>query len=93
MQRFNLALTLKETLATYMAPAVARILAAFGVNFLNQFLPNTPVALYGRPLTTVFSAFALNLNHTVDYYAGTWSAEGAVAQNPTLPEIFKYVLS
>lgn len=73
-----------------MAPAISRLLVAFGLDFLNQFLPEIPGKFNDRPIMTVYSAFEIQNDHKIFYNDGTWSAEGLVAQNPRLTEGYRY---
>lgn len=87
--RYESELLRKGTRSTYMAPAISRLLMAFGVDFLNQFMPEIPGQLGNRSITTVYSSFEIRNDHKLFYHGGTWSTEGAVTQNPSLTDAYR----
>ncbi|KAG9098099.1 hypothetical protein FS749_004683 [Ceratobasidium sp. UAMH 11750] len=87
MERFEQELTHKQTQSTYLAPAIARLLAALGTDFMNQFLPNIPT-IDSTTVRTVYSGFEIYSDMKFFYHPGTWSFFGAVSQGAILPKVF-----
>ncbi|KAG8777048.1 hypothetical protein FRC12_000563 [Ceratobasidium sp. 428] len=87
MRRYDLQLIRSQTRATYLAAASSKLLAAFGMDFINQFLPRIPTIPKFTPgLSTVFSEFEILPDLSFRYLDGTWSGTGGVAQGPRLGE-------
>ncbi|KAG9080269.1 hypothetical protein FRC06_006851, partial [Ceratobasidium sp. 370] len=90
MERFEQELTHKQTQSTYLAPAITKLLAALGTDFINQFLPNIPI-LKSAAVGTVYSGFGMGSDMRFAYFSGTWSFTGTVIQGPSLPQVFSNV--
>ncbi|KAG8696762.1 hypothetical protein FRC09_008277 [Ceratobasidium sp. 395] len=89
MRRYDLQLIRSQTRATYLAAASSKLLAAFGIDFINQFLPRIPTIPNFTPgLSTVFSEFEILPDLSFRYLDGTWSGTGGVVQGPRLWEYF-----
>ncbi|KAG8711438.1 hypothetical protein FRC09_020593 [Ceratobasidium sp. 395] len=80
MRRYEQDLNHPQTQSTYLAPAIAKLLAAFGLDFMNQFLPEIPASVLGpRPLNTVYSGFVISSEAKFGYYGATWSGYGVLS--------------
>ncbi|KAG8721354.1 hypothetical protein FRC09_008016 [Ceratobasidium sp. 395] len=89
MRRYDLQLIRSQTRATYLAAASSKLLTAFGIDFINQFLPRIPTIPNFTPgLSTVFSEFEILPDLSFRYLDGTWSGIGGVVQGPRLGEYF-----
>lgn len=89
MKRYDLEITHKATRSTYLAPAISKLLAAFGVDFINQFFwDDLPV--FKVPVVTFYSQFDIGPTMAFNYYAGTWTAAGNLWQGPTILATFRY---
>ncbi|QRV88342.1 hypothetical protein RhiJN_16360 [Ceratobasidium sp. AG-Ba] len=82
-KQFDFELKGKKT--TYMGPAIARMLVAFGLDFINGFFQG----LVGQGILTFYSQFTIKPTGDFDYYPGTITKSTSVNQNPRLPEIFE----
>ncbi|KAG8693589.1 hypothetical protein FRC09_010410 [Ceratobasidium sp. 395] len=83
MRRYEQDLNHPQTQSTYLAPAVAKLLAAFGLDFMNQFLPlEIPsVNLGPSRLSTVYSGFVIDSDARFSYYGATWSGYGVLSND------------
>ncbi|KAG9091314.1 hypothetical protein FRC06_000613 [Ceratobasidium sp. 370] len=77
----------EATRNSYLTVPIFRLLAAFGTDFLNQFLPDVPV-LYSQPINTIYSEFVIGPDMNFTYQKTTWSITGSVGTSRLLPEIF-----
>ncbi|KAG8723980.1 hypothetical protein FRC09_000877 [Ceratobasidium sp. 395] len=91
MKRFETELYHKATHSTYIAPAVAKLLVAFGLDIFNQFLPNVPTD--GKTKFSIFdTTFVISQDlKSFDFNRGTQSALGVIHQRIGL--IYQFVNS
>ncbi|KAG9098100.1 hypothetical protein FS749_004684 [Ceratobasidium sp. UAMH 11750] len=79
----------EATRTTYLTTAIFRLLAAFGTDFLNQFLPEVPqVFSPAQFVNTIHSEFVISPDMKFIHQKATWSTIGAVGSTHFLPELF-----
>ncbi|QRW02500.1 hypothetical protein RhiLY_01498 [Ceratobasidium sp. AG-Ba] len=83
---FDLELIRKQTKTTYMGPAIARMLVAFGLDFINSFFGG----LINLGIMTFYSGFDIIPTGNFSYYPGTitWR-DGTLEQGPQIPKVFE----
>ncbi|KAG9109785.1 hypothetical protein FRC07_008261, partial [Ceratobasidium sp. 392] len=90
MRRFDIQLIRAQTRATYLAGASAKLLTAFGTDFINQFLARIPtIPTFPSSLTTVYSELEMLSDMSFRYLDGTWSAIGGAFQGPRLSQYLR----
>ncbi|QRW02480.1 hypothetical protein RhiLY_01478 [Ceratobasidium sp. AG-Ba] len=88
MARFEDELLRPKTSATYIAPSNSVLLAAFGLDFINQFLVNVPTTSSGTAFSTVYSSLFINSDMKISHFGGTWSTPGNLLEGPALSKFF-----
>ncbi|QRV88341.1 hypothetical protein RhiJN_16359 [Ceratobasidium sp. AG-Ba] len=87
---FDLEVIRKQTKSTYMGPGIARMLVAFGLDFINGFFGG----LIRQGILTYYSGFETIPNGTFSYYSGTITWPDGIKQTPKITEVLEnYTIS
>ncbi|KAG8719946.1 hypothetical protein FRC09_010351 [Ceratobasidium sp. 395] len=89
MKRYQDELVNKDTWSTYLAPAISRLLAAFGIDVINRFLPEIPnIQTNLTSIMTVYAPFTIGPDTRFFHLNGTFSSHGNVQQGPGVRDLF-----
>ncbi|QRV73485.1 hypothetical protein RhiJN_01499 [Ceratobasidium sp. AG-Ba] len=88
MKRYQDELVDKDTRSSYLAPAISKLLAAFGVDFMNQFIPEIPkIQTNLTSPMTVYAPFTIGPDMRFFHLNGTFSSHGGVQQSPGIRDV------